>query len=327
MKKMTTMITRILLAILLVFAVSFSASAQGHPNPKDNPNTVIPAPPAYVVPAGAYFTTTDNEDNALSGNPDGDMDVYLYNGPPTPIEFNIFVDDATVTSAQLSIYAYDIDWGQGEVDQVYINGHFLGSLTGVNDTWSTSVFNFDPSWVVPGPSGKNLIQIYVDVNDEGWAVRVDWGQIVTNNTSGTATFRYVNLDKATYCEGECVQVEGEVDADPSMPVTVQIYLVDPNNNSIAQENRSFTATTGDEPFTASMCLPSNPMAGTWKIRTICYNANNVQEDIEEKTFTVNNPCTTTIPTLSQWGLIALAVALLAVGTAYILRRRNSNVSV
>ena len=86
-----------------------------------------------AIAAAIPVTTADNENNVLTGISDGDLDVYLFNTNSLAfIEYNIFIDDAVVTTAQLSILAYDIDWSSGEQDGVYINGHFVGNLTGAN---------------------------------------------------------------------------------------------------------------------------------------------------------------------------------------------------
>jgi hypothetical protein len=322
--KNCTMKTKHFLAAMLTFMMMVTVFVQAQPAMHDNPNTVVPGHPGIVLPSGGYITTTDNEDNGGSGNPDGDMDTYIFYGDGRlPIDFNIFVDDAVITSAQLSILAFDVDWPQGEQDEVFINSHSLGYLTGVNDEWSTSVFTVNPSWIIPGPNGKNLIQIYMRTN---WAVTVDWGQIITNGTTGSASFRYVNLDKTQYCSSQCIQATEEVDANPSLSVRVETKLLDPSNGAIVQKTRTFTATTGDEPFTESLCLPAVPTPGTWHIQAICYDATtNVQMDIKTIPIEVTENCN--IPTMSQWGLIILAAALLGVGTVYIMRRRSSNAAV
>jgi hypothetical protein len=327
MKNSTTMKTKHILAAMLALFMMFSGYYAQAQNTHDDENTKVPGHPGILSPTGGYFLTTDNENNALTGTADGDMDVYMYNDDPLhPIEFNIFTNDAVISSAQLSILAYDIDWDGGERDQVYVNGNYVGDLTGVNNTWTTSVFNFNPAFLIAGTNAKNLIRIMIDVNNvHNWAVTVDWAQIITNNTTGTATFRYVNIDKSSYCGGQCVQISEEVDADPSLSVRVETKLLDPANNALLQDTRTFTATTGNEPFNLEMCIPAQPTPGTWKIQAICYNAaTNAQEDIKLVTFQVTNPCVTSVPTLSQWGLIILGFALLGFGTLYILRWRGTS---
>lgn len=323
MRNFTTMKTKLFLTAICAIFMMASANAQ------DNRNTKVPGHPGIVNPTAGYITTADNEDNLLTGSPDGDMDVYLFRGDPgTPIEFNVFIADPVVTAAQLTILAWDIDWDGGgfppERDQVFVNGTYVGDLTGVNDQWSTSVFNVPTALIIPGPAGKNTIRIDIDVLQVGWAVEVDWGQFLINEQSGTAVFRYVNLDKPTYCGGQCVQITEEVDATPDLNVRVETYLIDPSNNAIAQANQGpFLATSGDEPFIKSLCLPAVPAPGVWKVRTICYNAStNVQEDFEEKSFTVTNPCNPNIPTMTEWGLIFLGMALLGFGTFYIMKMRG-----
>jgi len=318
-----------LTAILAIFMVA--AFAQNQPVTHDIEGAKAPAHPSILLPSLGYVTDLDNENNAFTGTPDEDMDVYMWNYYTNhPIEFNIFINEATVTSAQLSILNWDIDWSSGERDHVFINGNSVGYLTGTNESWSTSVFTVNPAYIVPGPSGKNRVQIYVDEDNpppnSSWAVTVDWGQLVINNTTGNAKFRYVNLDKPSYCGGECIQVTEEVDADPAENIRVETYLLDPSNNAVVQVNKTYEAQPGDDPFTVELCLPANPTPGTWTVQTIIYDvATNVQQDIKNTTVPVTVSCNT-IPTLGEWGLILLAVALLGVGTVYIMRRRNSGVS-
>ncbi|MEI6683149.1 MAG: IPTL-CTERM sorting domain-containing protein [Bacteroidota bacterium] len=320
---------RLLTAIFALMMIIFS-NLQAQPVLYDDPNTVVPPPPGGGKFPSAAFTTDDNENNAHTGIADGDMDIYLYKtNPVAPIEFNIFVTTAVITSAQLSILAYDVDWSSGEKDEVFLNGHYVGDLTGVNNEWTTTVLSVNPAWVNDAGTngGKNLVQINIDVLTAGsWAVEVDWGQLILNHGGGLASFRYVTLDKPTYCNGQCVKVTEEIDANPSMSVSVETTLLDPNGNTKVQANRSLTATSGNEPFTETLCLPANPDLGTWKVRAICYNASYVQQDIKTVDFTVTDPCPPAgVPTLSQWGLIIFGCVLLIFGGFYIMKIGGSSV--
>ncbi|NQT77822.1 MAG: T9SS type A sorting domain-containing protein [Bacteroidetes bacterium] len=280
-----------LLLIIFTSILSIAIFAQDQVSPVDN--NFIPKEHNFIPTDLSSVTTTDNENNAGTGSPDYDMDVYLYKvNPKTPIEFNIFIDDATVTNAQLSILAWDVDWvGHhqwiGELDAVYVNGHFVGYLTGANDEWSTSVFFFDPSFIIPGPAGKNLVKIELDERNEGWAVNVDWGQLVINGATGIAEFRYVTTDKSVYSPGETVYITEEVDADPSLYVRVETNLLDPASNIIAGTSRLLTATTGDEPFTEALALPVAAVPGAYQVMAILYEAGtNIQQDLVYVPFTV-----------------------------------------
>jgi hypothetical protein len=105
-----------------------------------------------AVPAGTHYTDTDNEDNALSGNPDNDMGVgpeslqSLCTGydPELPIEFRISSPGGQAT---LSIAAWDVDKdtdapGVPEEDAIYFNGAYLGDLVpGPDATWTVSTFS------------------------------------------------------------------------------------------------------------------------------------------------------------------------------------------
>jgi len=232
------------------------------------------------------FTTEDNENNLLQGIPDYDMDTYLFNTDPlAPIEFNIFVDQPTIHAAQLALLAWDIDWASGERDSVVLNGHFLGYLTGADNEWSTSFFYVDSSWVIPGPLGKNLVRVYIDVLNPGegvWATSIDWGQLILNGSAGTSHIRYVKTDTTQYGPGSTVYVTEEIDSDSlSQNVNVETDLLDPSGNIVAGTNRTLTVTPGDEPFTEALSLDPNAVVGAYGVRVVVYDAmTNLQQDIK-----------------------------------------------
>ncbi len=269
---------------------SYSANILVHSNDPDQPVFTIPA---SLIRSAINITTVDNENNLLTGTPDGDLDVYLERSSPlTPIEFNIIVDEPFVYTAQLYLLAYDVDETSGQLDNVYLNGHFIGSLTGANDTWSTTVLNVDPSYIIPGPSGKNLIQIDVDLNDGGWAVTIDWGQLVINNTSGTASIRQASLNQSQYAAGDDVHISLEIDTNlPSQSVTVESNILDLSGVNINGTNRTILINgTDDEPFTEILSLPADAADGSYRAQIIVYDAvTSLQQDLLYIMFTVGNP--------------------------------------
>jgi hypothetical protein len=164
---------------------------------------------------GMYATTQDNENNALTGVPDGDMGVLMEAAyANAPIEFNIFTDAFPTTPdevapwfAKLKIHALNVNLNHldtPETDAVYLNGYLCGILTGTGNygipleySWTTSEFNVPPNYM--SVSGKQLVQIFVDCKSLNlpanitlsdpttwpatgtgfsWAVEVDWGQLV-----------------------------------------------------------------------------------------------------------------------------------------------------
>jgi hypothetical protein len=273
--------------VLLLFtgsqmAVGFNAAnLLIHSNDPVNPQLILPV---KAERAFKNFTTYDNNNNALQDIPDYDMDVYLCRSSSlVPIEFNIFVEDTAFTNGQLSIYSYDIDETEGEIDDVYLNGHYLGSLTGANNQWSTTVFTFPGAYLNPGPAGKNVIQIEVDVTNSGWCTTIDWGQIVTDNTpSGSAFIRYVTPDQYLYLPGQNIQVSNEIDAlSGSMAVKVETNLLDSNLINIDGISRTINIDgLNDEPFTENLSFPWGSYLGKYYIQVIVYDAITfVQQDI------------------------------------------------
>lgn len=84
-----------------------------------------------------------------------------------------------VTAVSVDVHAWDVDSGDGEVDQVYLNGVFIGNLIGSSQIWSDSIFYLDPAQIAAMfgsatyPMSQD-IDIAVDVVTQGaWGVTVD----------------------------------------------------------------------------------------------------------------------------------------------------------
>jgi hypothetical protein len=238
------------------------------------------------------FTTHDNENNTHTGTCDGDMDVYLYNvNPPAPIEFNILVTEPAIESAWLLINAWDIDEEAGELDAVYFNGYFLGYLTGANATWSTSAFNVNPAWV---HTGNNLVGIDIDVlhpNEQWWATRVDWGQLLLNQEKHDAYFRQVQLDQTGYEPESSISVEAELDTDLiSQTLDLEFNLIGPDGFTI--DGQVYSGWTiygaGDEPYFTSFDLSHDAEPGIYQIQALAFDSDTgFLQDTERREFVVD----------------------------------------
>jgi hypothetical protein len=164
---------------------------------------------------GMFQTTTDNANDAGTyGVPDNDLDTWIFGDDPlTPIEFYILTPPPTESwkTATLKIRNYDVNLGDGEIDAVYLNGYYVGTLQGDGDPllgpgtypyWTISEFEF-PGWML-NDTGRQFVQIFIDVagdvlpttinpynagtwpaQGESWAVEVDWGRIVFNYDENT----------------------------------------------------------------------------------------------------------------------------------------------
>jgi hypothetical protein len=126
-----------------------------------------------AVPAGAYATKWDNENNTGTGNPDGDMGfapwadqcVYL-SDPYHPIEFWISSPGGT---GQLIIGAWDVDDHVPEVVEVYFNGAHVGDLeVGPSSNWTVS--NFDVT-----ATGHDLVEVTITQRER--CVGIGWGAL------------------------------------------------------------------------------------------------------------------------------------------------------
>ncbi len=243
-------------------------------DPDENPTIVPVTLNVGGCPGGPnldYFTTQDNEDNALSGYGDCDMDVYLFNDNPlVPIEFNIFIPDPSGVN-QLMINAYDVDETGGEVDEIYFNGHFAGTLTGADATWSTTVLPIDPAWVVPG---NNLVTIFVDVTnpDPWWAVNVDWGQV--NKVVPTAHIRYVDIGTPPYPAGTTMVIEVEVDSDlASQDLRTEVNLRNPGGVILDGQVIYHTVNgANNDAVVANLTIPAGELGPNYDIQVLVFDA-------------------------------------------------------
>lgn len=175
-------------------AADIFGSSSGAPG-DDGPDLAIPLAAgdvARVLGAGqerslqiqagsAYTTTFDNENNALTGIPDYDMDTSLCDGAEIePVEFNILVDRTPGPRGNvLTVRAYDVD-SPGEADAVRLNGVGLGYLAGDDDIWSETTFSLPENILV---RGANLVQI--DIGG-GYCTTIDWGELMV--TGGPASW-------------------------------------------------------------------------------------------------------------------------------------------
>jgi hypothetical protein len=170
---------------------------------------------------GMYQTTDDNANNAgVFGTPDKDLDKWLFGDDAlAPIEFYIFTPNPTNSwkTATLKIRNYDVNLQQGEIDAVYLNGHYVGTLQGDGDPalgdgtyprWTISEFEFPGKML--NATGMQYVQIFIDCapnalpvtinpynaatwpkqGEDGWAVEVDWGRIVFTYDENTPMPRY-----------------------------------------------------------------------------------------------------------------------------------------
>ena len=282
---------------------------------------------AIAAGGGTYFTYVDNandtNDLIAPGNsnsnttPDNDMatdDLLTMTsttvpantfGNGTTIEFNIDVTGAApVNNASLTVRAWDVDEEQGETDYVYLNGHFLGKLTGANNVWSTTVFNVpDLTWVT---TGNNLVQIKPDVNHGGWVTGARWGQLLIDGgaadkaSTGSIVItgcEAVAASSVTGCIANAALPAGTVQIDTQATVhavtagtyRMEVTILDPNGNSISVLSSDFTAAANSTVTpTASPTYPLNSATGTYTIQSQLFyidsNGFPVQQDIATTTF-------------------------------------------
>lgn len=117
-----------------------------------------------VANAATYAQIKDNENNAHTGVPDGDLLANLKDDSAlAPIEFNIDMSGALPRfCAALYIRAFDVD--PSDVTELFLNGESLGPLTiGPNSEWVSTTVQVRRNLI---RQGKNLVEIrFSNVDD------------------------------------------------------------------------------------------------------------------------------------------------------------------
>lgn len=225
------------------------------------------APQAFAQ--ATYYTNSDNENNAGTHVADNDMDVSLGNSSGIhPIEFNINVASPPQSSVVLSMRALDVDEEDGEVDDVYLNGHFLGRLTGANNVWSVTAFNVNPAWLV---AGQNLVRINVDTSGDAtqWVTTIDWAQLLTDGGGATdGDTQSVQITGTSVNAGNVtINTSTSVHSITGGTYRLQISLIDPNNDAVTVLTQDFAVAAGaNVTRTANPVYPLSSVSGTYTIQ-------------------------------------------------------------
>lgn len=310
--------------LVLPFVLLAPAAADDYSQPPPPP-----APPlatSFSTTGSTYLVDTDNENNAGTGTPDGDMGaastgcLFKYD-PLHPIEFNFFVTGPLpTTSAVLLLETWDVDFAQGELDEVFFNNVSLGYATGADSQWSNSSFTLPLSLVV---AGNNTVRMMVDQGTSGsWCTWIARGQLILDGGApATASCRSITTNKPNYQWGETVTVTVEADTTlANQSVRIEVNLKNSAAQIITGTNRTVTITgNANDPESFSLALPISgpPAPQTWTAEALIFDSQTgAFQSTCSVTFLIG---TEPIPTLGWAGLAALAV-LLAALAAFVLRR-------
>ncbi len=244
-------------------------------------NRIIDIP--LLLSYGGYnFTTNDNENNLMTGIADNDLDININEQSAlAPVEFNIFIDEPSVTSAQLRIRAKDID--NNEVSQVYLNNIYLGDLKVSPDNWNTSYFNLDPSILNTSPSTPNTVRIDLDVtSQDAGSSMIDSGLLILNSLQPNAMINNLNLESVDVYQGSSVAVSYELSSNlNTQDVIVYSRLLSGDtvlDQTIIPQTLDFNSSL---PLQSTLNIPPDANPGTYQIEITLYDpAKGSDEDVE-----------------------------------------------
>jgi hypothetical protein len=188
------------------------------------------------------------------------LDSYIcYGSSSDPIKFDVLINQETkdLKNVKLTLSVFDVDESQGEVDKVYVNGNYVGTLHGANDSWSVNSYTVNAAWLKGGTAaspGRN--EITVDLTVSGWCVTVDWGAISADANVFSAV-SYTPKSGQAQVDFTAPDIKVTFSAEPDMNTisntTFQVAYFD-QSAALVPVNGSYAASGNTVTFTPSGSL-------------------------------------------------------------------------
>lgn len=226
--------------------------------------------PHYVAPSGYGFSIYSNKNEDYSWQ----HDISIPAG-------------AQVTSATLTIYAYDVDseahhGENGEYDSVTVDGTMLnpGFLQGTNNNWSTTVFDLPLASL---DDGLINVDLDIDVNGDGWLTTLDYSLL---------TVTYTEIENDPPFTPTLSRSSGLGDNDPLVVSVTGPSPADPDGDSVTYTYRWFVDVGQgfyvDDEFVGKndnngATLPANQTENgeLWKVQVTAVDSNGLISNFAE----------------------------------------------
>ena len=195
-----------------------------------------------LMAASPKLLSATGDDNTYWAT--GELNETKRRGETISLQFDITKAYTHITSATLTMNAYDVDSNSTERDEVYFNGtHHIGTLVGGNNIWHENTFSVPASAI---HTGVNNLRIDVDVDQLGWVTRIEWAKLVIDGVVD-----YIRLE-ATSNLSDSIRLSWEV---PSV-MSGERYYVDRRGSP----NEQFKCLNPDNPtrkmyYDDRDCLP------------------------------------------------------------------------
>lgn len=235
----------------------------------------FPATAALAAGAGTGATVevfNSGETSSYGGGQDLTNTEY---DPFAPVAF----DDpqGTAASAQLVIYAYDVD-APDELDEVFLNGHSLGILTGMDGEWNTTVLEVSGAALASLQDGREN-SISMTTND-GWIVYIRSMVLVMGGGADGGEFDRDSAGITAALEGEQItaSVSLQAEKDGVYQVEYAVKELDIQGNQVRQvgsRSQADVAFTAGAVYTESQTflLPGPPEVYTsYRVDYVVKNA-------------------------------------------------------
>jgi len=237
--------------------------------------------PVNSMAAGkSPFPAPDETDSSFVTDTAPKLDSYLYVNS-SPILFDIEIkryvgvtnSDGTLkdyqqlisnkvisATADIRMPVYDVDddysgsYYVKEIDKIYINGHYMGLLSGGNGNWKQNSFTIPIEWLkfptkgingnAPTPE-KNEIRIDIDTGNNGtrvWAVEIDWAELAFEAMPPVILIHGNSSDAGFWDRQEFTQILGNMKIPYDNTINLPTTTV--ANNGITLKNEILSVANG-----------------------------------------------------------------------------------
>lgn len=166
------------------------------------------------------------------------------------------IDNRVVAAtAKLRMLVYDVDYAQGERDDIYFNDVKVGTLNGANGVWQVNEFTVnvrDMLFPQRSPGGvptprDNIIRVDIDTTSDGWCTAVDWVELELKALAPLVLIHGISASREAWTNADDLQDQQRLPREPArdylerlgVPFEWQIDLIP--NGTIANNSGQVAA--------------------------------------------------------------------------------------
>ncbi|MFP4438512.1 MAG: hypothetical protein ACLFVO_14815 [Chloroflexaceae bacterium] len=134
------------------------------------------------------------------------------------------IDNRVIAATgKLRMLVYDVDYAQGERDDIYFNNVKVGTLNGANNVWQVNEFTVNVRDIlfpernpngVPTPR-DNTIRVDIDTTNDGWCTAVDWVELEIKALAPLVLIHGISASRIAWTNANDLQDQQRLPREPA----------------------------------------------------------------------------------------------------------------